>query len=158
MIADLREWTFSVILCALFLSLAQSLIPKGTLGRIASLAGGLLLLLCLLQPLLRGRDPLVPDWSDLQQELETRQQELLRETETQLAERISAQTASYISEQARRLGTEVTASVQTQRQNNGVILPVQAELRGKYSRELEACISLDLGIPPERQVWHEGEN
>ena len=48
MMAAVREWLVSLVAVSLFLSLAQSLIPEGTLRKISSFAGGLLLLAALL--------------------------------------------------------------------------------------------------------------
>ena len=40
----------------------------------------------------------------------------------------------------------------------GVSLPVKAEVTGPYSQELADFMTRELGIPAERQVWHEREN
>ena len=37
-------------------------------------------------------------------------------------------------------------------------IPAWAELRGPYSQDLADWIAGELGIPAERQVWHEGKN
>ena len=41
---------------------------------------------------------------------------------------------------------------------DGVSLPEKAELTGPYSQELADFMARELGIPAERQVWHERKN
>ena len=53
--------------------------------------------------------------------------------------------------------TEVTVRVETRTGQDGVPVPWAADLTGRRSPALEACIAEDLGIPAERQVWHERE-
>ena len=72
---------------------------------------------------------------------------------------IAGRTAAYISDKADALGFRVTAQVETAPGADGEIpIPVSAVLTGPYSRELADCIAGELGIPAERQVWHEGKN
>ena len=52
MVAALREWVTSVVLVTLLLSVAQTLIPEGSIRKIAVFTGGLILLTALLQPVL----------------------------------------------------------------------------------------------------------
>ena len=40
----------------------------------------------------------------------------------------------------------------------GTPIPASAELRGPYSQGLADWIAEELGIPAERQVWHDGKN
>ena len=55
MMDALRTWLYGVFCAALLLTLTQGLLPKGKLRSLASLAGGLILLLALLRPLGVGR-------------------------------------------------------------------------------------------------------
>ena len=41
---------------------------------------------------------------------------------------------------------------------DGVTLPEKAELTGAYSQELADFMARELGIPAERQVWHDRKN
>lgn len=158
MMASLEAWMRSVVLCALFLSLVQLLIPEGAVARIAAFAGGLLLMLSLVDPILHAVQLELPAFQELEWEVAIRQQELEQETQSALTQRIAADTEAYIWDMAQDLGLEVTAAVRTETQDNGVILPVALELSGSYSKTLSQRLEEELGIPPERQVWHEGEN
>ena len=69
---------------------------------------------------------------------------------------IAEQTASYISEEAVRLGVSVTVQVETVPGEDNVPLPWSVQLTGPYSQALSEWIASELAIPAERQVWHEG--
>ena len=158
MMEALREWLWSIVAVTVVLSVVQQLAGEGAMGKIVSFLGGLLLLTVLLGPL-PGIDP-----ANIGREMENYTRELQKERKEQetagqaeLAALIESRTAAYISEQAKRLGTEVTAVVNTVTGEEGIPVPAAAELRGMPSAELEAWIERELGIPRERQVWnHEG--
>ena len=48
--------------------------------------------------------------------------------------------------------------VETKPAGDGVPVPWRAELWGPRSPALATYMEEELGIPGERQVWHEGEN
>ena len=140
----------------LLLSVARTLAPEGSLRQIASFLGGLILLAALLGPVLTAD---LAGWamsfSAWQEAVEARQEELQENQESQLAAIIGAETEAYISDKAVELGVSVTARVETRTGEDGVSVPWSAVLTGQRSAELEACLAEDLGIPAERQVWHE---
>lgn len=154
----LREWLFSVVAVTVVLSVVQQLAGEGSVGKILRFLGGLLLTAVLLGPL-----PGI-DVERMGEEMKAYARELNRESRKQeeagqeeLAELIESRTAAYISEQAERLGMEITAVVKTVVGAEGIPVPAAAELRGVPSPEVEAWIERELGIPRERQVWnHEG--
>ena len=62
MIGMIRQWLTAVVMVTMLLSVAQTLVPEGTIRKITSFIGGLLLLLVMLQPLLdRPGEPAHPD-------------------------------------------------------------------------------------------------
>ena len=141
---------------ALILTVVQSLVPEGTLRKIAGFTGGLVLLAALLQPALRtdlGR----LDFSDYEKAIEDRAEELERAGKDELEGLIARRTAAYISDKADALGLAVAARVETE-PVEGIPVPVSVELTGPYSQDLADWIAGELGIPAERQVWHEGKN
>ena len=159
MIGALREWLTSIVVVTLLLSVAQMLVPEGSIRRVASFAGGLILLVALLRPVL-GADleRLRLDLDGYERELQNAREELSSAGDTEVAERIAERTAAYISDKADALGLEVTVRVETAPGEAGVSLPVKAEVTGPYSQELADFMTRELGIPAERQVWHEREN
>ena len=159
MIGALREWLTSIVVVTLLLSVAQMLVPEGSIRRVASFAGGLILLVALLRPVL-GADleRLRLDLDGYERELQNAREELSSAGDTEVAERIAERTAAYISDKADALGLEVKVRVETAPGEAGVSLPVKAEVTGPYSQELADFMTRELGIPAERQVWHEREN
>lgn len=159
MISAIREWLIAVAASAMLLSVVQTLVPEGTLRQIASFTGGLILLVTLLRPL-AGTDlhrlnfRLAPYEAAISQ----RQEELAAAGKEELASIIETETAAYISDKADALGLAVTAQVQTQTGADGVPVPFRAELTGPRSEELASYMEGELGIPRERQVWHEDED
>ena len=160
MIAAVRGWLTSIAAVTLMLTVVQTLVPEGTIKKIAGFTGGLLLLAALLQPALKtdlGRLRL--DFSDYEKAIETRAEELDAAGKDELAFIIEARTAAYISDKADALGLRVAARVETEPGADGETpLPASVDLTGPYSRELADWIAVELGIPAERQVWHEGKN
>ncbi len=160
MIGAVRAWLTSIAAVTMLMAVVQTLVPEGTFRKLTGFTGGLLLLAALLQPALRtdlGRLRL--DFSDYSEAIEERAAELDAAGKEELAGIIAGQTAAYISDKADALGLAVTVRVETAPGEDGETpLPASAELTGPYSRELADWIALELGIPAERQVWHEGKN
>ena len=156
MMEAVRAWLTSLVLVSLLLSVAQSLIPEGTLRRAASFTGGLILLFALLRPVLGADlDRLALDFSDYQTAVEERQAELADTQTEAMASIIAEQTEAYILDKAGELGAEVTVRVETRTGGDGVPVPWSAELTGAQSETLASALETELGIPAERQVWHE---
>ena len=126
MIGLIRQWLTAVVLVTMLLSVAQTLVPEGTVRKITSFIGGLLLLVVMLQPLLR----------------------------TDLGQGIAERTAAYISDKAAGLGLTVTVRVETEPGADGTPLPERVYLEGTKSEELSHWLAEELGIPAERQVWN----
>lgn len=157
MIGAVRSWLTSIAAVTLMLTVVQTLVPEGTIKKIAGFTGGLLLLAALLQPVLKtdlGRLRL--DFSDYEEAIETRAAELDAAGKEELSALIAGRTAAYISDKADALGTPVAVRVETRPGEDGVPLPWSAELEGPRSQALAAWVEGELGIPAERQVWHEG--
>ena len=150
-----REWLTAVVTVTLLLSVVQTLVPEGSLRKIAGFTGGLLLLAVLLRPVteidLSGLDSEMEDWA---RTIGERQEELSAKQEEALASGIAERTASYISDKAEKLGLEVKIRVETETGGDGVPVPVRAEIDGPWSGELSSYMAETLGISRERQVWH----
>ena len=159
MIGAVRSWLTSIAAVTLLLTVVQTLVPEGALRKISGFTGGLLLLAALLQPVLKtdlGRLRL--DFSDYEEAVEIRAAELDAAGKEELSAIIAGRTAAYISDKADALGVQAAARVETEPGEDGVPIPVSAELEGEQSAELSAWMEQELGIPAERQVWHEGKN
>ena len=100
-------------------------------------------------------DRLALDFSDYQTAVEERQAELADTQTEAMASIIAEQTEAYILDKAGELGAEVTVRVETRTGGDGVPVPWSAELTGARSEALASALETELGIPAERQVWHE---
>ena len=154
MMETLRGWLLGLTAAALAVSLLTAMLPKGeTIRRIAGLAGGLILLLAVVQPLLRVR------WEELTWRYETYQREMDRQTEAyqaayanSLSGDIADRTAAYISEKAAQLGLSCHPRVEVT-WRDGVPYPGSVTLDMAENRALSAILEEDLGIPPSEQHW-----
>ena len=155
MMEHVRQWLSSIVVVSLLLSVVQSLVPKGSLRRVASFLSGLVLLEPLPKLDLEGLE-----LRGLQEETEKVRRQLEAEQETALKAGIAEQTEAYISDKAAALGLTVQARVETRTGEDGVPLPWSADMEGGYAEELAQWIEAELDIPRERQVWHgrEGES
>lgn len=159
MMESLRTWLSSIVAVTLLIAMAESLVPEGTMRRVAGFTGGLVLLLALVRPVLAGGLPdLTLETEAWTKAIEDQQASLSRQGEDALAALIAERTASYIWDKGAALGLEVKANVETRTGEAGLPVPERVELEGPYSKELADYITHELNIPPERQVWNEQEN
>ena len=155
----IRSWLTSAVMVSMLLGVVRLLTPKGSVQKIASFTGGLILLLALLQPLVDAElTELIPDADRYRVDVDDRRSELAKEEEKHLEQRIAEQAAAYISDKAEAMGEEVSVRVKTAPSLEGVPLPAEAEITGAYIPELAEYMEQDLGIPAERQVWCEDKN
>lgn len=155
MMAALREWLTAILATAVLLSLAERLAPEGSLRKITSLVGGVILLLVLVRPLTGlGAGELRLDYEDRSDAVEQRREELQAENDKTLAELIARETEAYISDKAAEWGLECEAAVTVAPNADGVPVPWSAELSCAPSEALTAELEQSLGIPRERQVFH----
>ena len=156
MIAALRGWLTSVIYAAMVISVAESMVPSGGMKKVVSFTGGLLLLVMLVKPLGNvDAGFLQMPYDHYIRSVEIRRAELEKKHLLEMGEIIEQRTAAYISDKADTLGLEISVRVETERNTDGLPVPASAELTGVYSQELAVYMEKELGIPRERQVWHE---
>lgn len=154
MMAALRSWLTSVAVVTLLISLVQTLVPEGTLRKITSFAGGLVLLAVLAQPLPGGeRVALAFSVSEYTTQLDTQQQALEDAGQKALAKEVAHLTAAAIEEKAAEWGLQVTARVEVAPDGDGTPLPAAVTLKGEYSAALAEWIAGELGISVASQVW-----
>lgn len=159
MIETLREWLLSLVTVSMLLSVTQILIPEGNLRKIGTFTSGLVLLLVLVTPVLKiDFKKLELDWETYQEAMERQQEHLAEAGESKLAELIETRTAAYISDKAASLGLDISVRVDTETGKDGIPVPTRVELTGEPSDLLSDWLETEMGIPKERQVWHEREN
>ena len=149
----LRSWLLGVVACAVLVSLAGQLTDGGTMKKIVRFAGGMLLMLAMLRPLLRlDLAVLDVDLASYRETVAQLELELTQRQEDALSARIAAETGAYIEDKAHALGAEVTAEV-TVREEDGAFIPDRAVLFGEENAELSVLLTQELGIAPEKQEW-----
>ena len=111
----------------------------------------------LVSVLLSAAQSLIPPGTVRKAAVEERQEELADTQTEAMASIIAEQTEAYILDKAGELGLEVTVRVETRTEGNGIPVPWSAELTGSWSQALASALETELGIPAERQVWHERE-
>ena len=149
----LRSWLLGVVACAVLVSLAGQLTDGGTMKKIVRFAGGMLLMLAMLRPLLRlDLAVLDVDLASYREAVAQLELELTQRQEDALSTRIAAQTGAYIEDKADELGLSVRAAVRTE-EVDGVPLPVSVTLCGEENAALADCIERELGIAKEDQLW-----
>lgn len=157
-----RSWALGVACAAVAAAMAESLCPKGTVKRIAALAGSLLLAIALLRPLAQWKDfDLASNLERYRAELEPYSGRLAAENENLMRELIVEKVAAYIVDKAAELGFSCTALVEVQPGEDGTPLPWSVEIVGGYTsgqqKALTQLIEETLGISAERQTYRRGE-
>ena len=149
----LREWLLGIIAVALIVSVLHALVPKGALRSAAHLAGGLVLLLTILRPVMGLRmEDLQIRWDGWEAAIEEKIGEYQEDTQQQMAELIEAETGAYISKKAAELGCPCRVQVETE-VRDGVPFPCGAALDIGFHAGLSRWMAEELAIPAERQRW-----
>ena len=152
----LRTWLFGLTAVSALLALAESLVTQEGIRRVLRLAGGVLMILVLLQPVVHmdlGDLRLSPD--ALRQEAEALEEEYARQQEAALETGIEEELASYIWDKAQALGLSCQVRVTVETGADGIPVPRSVTVTGAYSEDLSEIIETDLGIPREQQNWQE---
>ena len=160
MMEGLESWVRGVAAAGLFTAAVLALGPGGRTGKSLRLVCALLLLAVLLSPLRRL------DYGVLARELARQRQtaadraEEGKETAAEVRDgRIQAAAEAYILDKAADLGIRDAAAKVTLVREGEISFPWQAELwlraDGETCSRLSACLEGELGIPRERQLWHD---
>lgn len=158
----LRQWLVGITCAAMIVALADSLTPKGTVQKIGRIAGGLVLLIAVVKPLL-GVDfgTLAMASANVQEAMAA--QEGLEKTDLDLMKTIIGErTGAYILDKAEGLGAGLeTVAVRCEVGEGNVPYPaavtVTGALTGEQRQALSRIIEADLAIPKERQTYESGD-
>lgn len=153
----MRSWLFSVAAAALISTLAVTLTPQGAPKKLAKLAGGLLLLIVMLEPVktLRSGD-ISGVLAEYQRDYSRYAQAFTEENQALTKSIIEAQTAAYISDKATGLGLQITQTTVTCRlTEEGFPTPSRVYVQGRGPDDawdaLSAAITTDFGLDKEHQ-------
>ena len=158
MMQRIGAYFIGIAAAAMAVSLAEACLRRGALRRAVRLAGGVVLSLTVLGPLVRlTLDSFGQYIAGVQLEEDARRTGVEVRRSELLCRIIQEKTEAYILDKAGELGLEVTVRVETRTEGNGIPVPWSAELTGSWSQALASALETELGIPAERQVWHERE-
>ena len=162
MMERLDTWIYSVACCGILLSLVQVMLPKGVWKQIGMLAGGILLVITMVDPLL-GLDEkdLASYLSELTADQKVNSDQIAAQSEEMLERLIAEEYGAYISEKAKVLEISCEIQVICDTAAEGVPVPKQVVITGVLQPEeretLAALIEESLGVSRDSQIY-EDEN
>lgn len=156
----IKSWLLGVTCAAMLLALAESLTPEGGVRRVCRLAGGLVLLLAAISPMVKLD---TSDMTRITEEYRTAAEGYSRALEEEnefLYESIIVEnTSAYILDKAEALGMDCAVSLSVSRDQSGVPSPERVTVRGAWTPEqrdaLSRILETELGIPTQQQHFEE---
>ena len=153
----MRAYLLKITAAAILAAIIRKLAPESGAGRGARLGAGLLVLLCLLEPLQRlvksGQDIIPKDWGYTDP---MTADEIDLEANRLLESLITQQAQAYILDKAQAVGFTPEVTV-TLRLEDRYPVPWSVTIRGSPTGQQKAALESEiqeaLGIPPERQEW-----
>ena len=154
MMGAVGRWLTAVISVSLLCAMAGALMPQGAVKRVGRLVCGLVLLAAILSPLRELDVDAGRRWLDGYLDSTGQWETALKETvNRQMKTIIEEECAAYIVDKAAQLGLRCTLRVECRETEEGLYLPVRAEVRGPLSdsgrTRLIRLIAEDLGVPEE---------
>ena len=152
----MRSWLFGVVCSSMVLALAESLVPEGGVKKVCRLAGGLVILLAAVSPVLKlDENALAQTMAQDHVAVEDWGEELKEENILLCQTIIEENTAAYIVDKAEQLGISCQAEVTFKYDEDGGVYPYAVSVRGDWADEqcsqLSRFLETDLGIPVQRQ-------
>lgn len=156
MIEDaLRGWLLGIIAAGMVLAVLYALLPRGRIQTVAAAAGGTILLLVIVRPVLRiDPEAIFDDYDDCRLEIEALAESYRQANEDELTAIIEGKTAAYIANRYSASGTACTVRVTTELRD-GIPYPDTVTLDIPRDEALSAWISTELGIDSAHQYWRE---
>ena len=153
----MKAYLIEITAAAILAALIRKLAPKSGAGRGARLGAGLLVLLCLLQPLGRfyrdGTALFSRDWGQVDP---MASDEVSQEANRLMESLITQQAEAYILDKARAMGLKAEVTVTVHLEDHYPVpwaVTIRGSPTGQQKSALETEIQDALGIPPERQEW-----
>lgn len=157
MTQGVRTYLLSVSAAAILLSLVQTVLPENAIRRVAAFAGGMLLILTVLSPVVQIQaDELTAAIGRIRPDTEAVEEQAKRTVRESMGLLIKQKSETYILDKARQSGIQIEAEVIVS-DDGEYPIPEKVILTGSVSpaqmQALSNIISNDLGIPPRRQEW-----
>ena len=160
MIHSLKEWITGITYVSLIAGIMIAVTPKGKPKQIAKFAGGLLLMIAFLKPMLSAGHDTASFFTVISNEKEEYRKQFERDRETALNSIIEQKTAAYILDKARELGiADCRISLRLQANDNQYAYPYEVWVTATVSNEqhiaLAEIIEKEIGIASSMQHWSE---
>lgn len=163
MMEMIRGWLLGVTCAAIIAALCDSLTPPGAVRRVGRLAGGLLLMIAILRPLVgMDYDAMAGMLADYRARAAGYGQALDTENTKIMKAIIAEQTSAYIQDKADSLGMDCTVAVSCEFGGQNFPVPVAVTITGQFTQEqekaLRRAIEGDFAIPPDAQTYERTEH
>lgn len=154
----MRQWIIGITCGAMLCAVLQVFLPKGGLEKAGRLAGGLVLLIVTVQPLVGlDYDSLARSLTEYRLIESGYSEDLTEMSGSLLKEIIEERTEAYILDKAEAIGFECEASVTYDWDGEGVPYPsavrIVSSADAEQERRLAQVIEADLGVPADRQIY-----
>lgn len=158
MMAGMRMWLLSIVSVSLLCALADALMPRGAVKRVGGLVCGLVLAAAVLAPLARLDLEGSQRWLEgYFTALEGQETQLKEQVDTGMKAIIEQEYAAYIVDKAAQMGLACTVQVECLAGEDGLYLPVRAELAGNLPESIQAelarVLEEELGLPRSGQSF-----
>ena len=158
----IHTWVVGITCAAIVWAIAESLIPIENMRRICMLAGGIMLLMAVIMPIVElDAEDLESITAEFDQVSRRRQEELQMEQSFLYESIIEENTAAYILDKARELGVACTVHV-TVAWRDEIPIPHTVRVKGVWTAEqhdaLSQFIETELGISEAMQYFEESES
>lgn len=162
MMDTIRQWLIGIVAAGILAAVSHTLTPQGTVKRVARMAGGLLVMLAVIQPLLKLDTSAAISFSTEQyeRELDISAKKMDEAEESVMKKLIEEQTAAYILREAGIMGLSLKVTVQARAEDDEEYpKPYAVQLSGgsaanaRTVQALTEWIAQTLEIPTERVRW-----
>ena len=158
MSGELGRYLLSVSAASMLLCVGQALLPNGAVRRIAAFAGGILVVLAVMSPIIDiDYNHLLSSFEQFEIERGEIKTDSIAVNRSLMTDIIKERCRTYILDKARDLGAELTVEVSLS-EDEVYPLPVHVILTGsatvEQQKKLSECIAEDMGIPVQRQEWN----
>lgn len=154
----IRNWIMAIVCVCMLLAIAECLCPEGSVKKICRLAGGLVLILSMMNPVLHIR------WEDLdvkmdffRDRLEQREAELEQTQKNLYQTLIEEKSAAYILDKTRALGLNCRVQIEVSDEQSPrlVAVTLSGVMTDDQREQVSAMLEDDLGVPASMQYFEE---
>lgn len=155
----IRNWLLGITAASMLLALVESLVPEGVNKRVVGLAGGLVLVIAAISPILKFDDRTLASATEkFQIEFQNGSEELDLKKDFLFESIIEEESEAYILDKAKEMGMNCQVSVSVA-WNGEVPVLHSVSVRGNWTpqqkNELSNLIEAELGIPKSLQRFEE---